>query len=301
MTSGDGKVVVLHDDVDDPDGWGVEQALQRTGVDRVEQPDLAAVIESAWWQCYGAATFDALVADGFEVVRTGTMFGVGQSVFPHGDVGPVERWASSLPVDMVAVTKTADDMFWGWWRDNAADLAAEFPLVRCPVCAGDEVTCPCLMLGVDGREDLAEVVASLTADGVVVPSAGELQQLIDRLIECGHLARRDGGGWMVDAQWWRHEATIDEELLVSWGRRAPHEWFRETLENVRLERNVYRTCSGFGFELWRDLFVPDVDGVADAELIDVVMRSAADRCVDGWLAMTPDERSAVEKGWMREA
>lgn len=149
--------MVVPYDVDDVYGYGIDQALDFCGVDRDDHPDLAGVVESAWWLVYGDVTVETLVAAGYTAVRCGP---VGSA-----DCADVERrYADEMfdgddwPVDMVDVSRVAKDRFAKWWESY---------LVLCDADTGECV----------GPATVAQAQASLAAGEtgfILVDSDGDV-------------------------------------------------------------------------------------------------------------------------------
>lgn len=97
--------------------------------------------------------------------------------------------------------------------------------------------------------------------------------------------------------WWQDNAeTLCDQhggdyVAVRAIKADPVGVFRETLESVRIERNVLNLCSGFDFEAFSDAYRPDLDDVKSLDEADALLMPAANACVDAWLAMTPAERA----------
>lgn len=127
------NLIILPSDVDDPNGYGVRDALDLCGIDRDELPELADIIEAEWWTCYGDAAAEALEAAGYRVIRTSGMFG-DEFISARARYADELFECDELPVDMVIVDHVAKDRFWAWWQDNAEALceqhAGEYFAVR---------------------------------------------------------------------------------------------------------------------------------------------------------------------------
>ena len=121
MTTQPAEIIILPLDVDDPEGYSVNDALDRCSIDRITWPSLGDVIEDEWWRCYGDAAEQALSAAGYRVVRLKTGLNAHEMAEMQAEYDDVFE-GGDLPVDMVAVDQAAKVRFDAWWKANADAL-----------------------------------------------------------------------------------------------------------------------------------------------------------------------------------
>ena len=280
--------IILPTDVDDINGYGVQQALELCGIDRDTEQTLADMIEERWWNLYRHHAAEALTAAGWNVILADGSIG-------SPEVYDLERRhaddlaeVDGLPCDMSAVSHAATDDLWAWWQANAATLIAEHGAPRCVICGDVEETCDCVLVG-QSPDEVRSAIAERMGDSATDAQADAMIELLE---VNDRMARNDNGLVFL--------APIDEHEwldMIDSALMSMHtlEVFREAVRAEVEQRNVTTICRGYAWELFRDGYEPSFDALfyyrTSAGSLAVI-DEAARQAVDAWLAMTPAERAA---------